>query len=156
MTYADTFNLRSKSVVKMNDVANAVDGLLVAYSQVNSTATVSLTSSTVTDYTGISITVTTNSNEIVKITATASVSCATANEIVDWWIGVDGTNTSRQYCCPQDATTNGASHCVALSYIHAPSSGSHTYKLRWANATSAIHTIYSVLARMDVLVFQNT
>lgn len=156
MTYADTFNLRSKSVVKMNDVASAVDGLLVAYSSVNSTATVSLASSTVTDYTGISATVTVNTGEIVFVIVNFSISTSTGNELIDCWIGFDGTNTSRTYVTPQDTTTNGASVCPTLTLTHAPSAGAHTYKLRWANLTSATHTIYSVLARMNVLVFQNS
>jgi hypothetical protein len=157
MTYADTFNLRDKSVVKMNDVANAADGLLVAYGQSGSTASVSLTSGSYTDYTGLSVTVTLNTGEMAFAIATVSVSAATGNDQITIRIARDGTGIgTEQALTGFRSNTSGNDLVGTVMVMDATSSGSHTYKLQWVNSTSGARTIYSIRARLEVIVFQNT
>jgi hypothetical protein len=157
MTYADTFNLRDKSVVKMNDVANAADGLLVAYGQVGSTSSVSLTSGSYTDYTGLSVTVTLNTGEIAFVIATVSVSAATGNDQITLRITRDGTGIGTEMALTGFRSNVSGNDLIGTVMATDPtSSGSHTYKLQWVNSTSGARTIYSIRARLEVLVFQNT
>lgn len=157
MTYADDFNLRNKSVVKMNDVANAVDGLLATYGSASSTSSVSLTSGTYTDYTGLSVAVSMNDGEMAIVTAVISASVATANDQISIRITANGTaQATEQAACPNLSSTAGNNVIMVCTTINVPSAGTNTYKLQWLNSTSGARTIYSVRGRLDVLVVQNT
>lgn len=157
MTYADGFNLRNKSVVKMNDVANAVDGLLTTYGSAGSTSSVSLTSGSFTDYTGLSVAISMNTGEIAHVVATISVSVATADDQITARITRNGTAVGTEMACtPNKNSTGGVNMVMTLTTTDAPSSGTNTYKVQWVNSTSGARTIYSVRGRIEVVVSQNT
>lgn len=132
MTFADNYNLRNKSVVKMNDVASAVDALLVTTSQVVTGGAISTTSTSFVDMTSMSISVTVASGESVILLSFVSMSHGTSNEAVEMQFtrgGVAIGNTHKAFTITTG--TGGEQNNVPLMYIDTGTTGSLTYKVQW-------------------------
>lgn len=132
MTYADGFNIRSTSA-NFDGVANALDGLLAAYSVATATSSITTTSTSFVDYTGASLALTINSGEIVILRASlaVSVSVTVPNKIHAQFIQ-DGVaiGIDNQFMC-RTANAGGDETNLSLFHIIAPAAGAHTYKVQW-------------------------
>lgn len=132
MTYADDQNVRSETA-NFQNVANALDGLLAAYSTSTATSTITTTSTSFVDYTGASIAITVNENEIVLLMAdfSASISGSVPNKVTAQFlqdgvaIGIDRQSYFRT------ANASGDEGNIQLYHIIKPAAGAHTYKLQW-------------------------
>lgn len=152
MTYADNYNLRLATATA-NDVASAVDGLLVTYGQETHSTLINTTSTSFVDYTGSGITVSVASGEIVEINAWIVVSGSGVVR-ASLKVSEDGSDLSSQadYVFHRSDTT-GFDATLNYTVISAPSAGSRQYKIRWKTSSG---TAYSGRGRMTVKVFQNT
>lgn len=153
MTYADDFNLR-QAIATGDNIAAAVDGLLVAYSAQEHSTLISNPVTSTTIYTGSSITVTVPDGAIVEIVANVTISNATTTTNNNVTVEQDGTDLnpiSRWNASRGDA--NGVDITLHFSKIVAPAAGAHTYKIKWWPNSGVI---WSARAYMSIKVFQNS
>lgn len=154
MTYADDQNVRSENANFLN-VASALDGLLAAYSVATATSTISTTSTSYVDYTGASLAITVNANEIVLLTADLSVSLSGSvpNKITAQFtqdgsaIGIERQSYFRT------ANASGDEGNLQLFHIIKPATGAHTYKVQWKVSGG---TGNSIKYYFSAVVLQNT
>jgi hypothetical protein len=153
MTYADDFNLR-QAIATGDNIAAAVDGLLVAYSAQEHSTLISNAVTSTTIYTGSSITVTVPDGAIVEVLANVTISNGNATANNNMTIEQDGTDLvpiSRWNSHRGDVS--GVDITLHFSKIVAPAAGAHTYKIKWWPNTG---TIYSARAYMLIKIFQNS
>lgn len=153
MTYADDFNLR-QAIASGDNIAAAVDGLLVAYSAQELSASINTTSVTSVVYTSSSITVTVPDGAIVEVMAHIRVSHGTNN--VNAVVTVEQDAVDLTPACrfnSHRADTNGRDESLFFTKILAPAAGAHTYKIKWSTSSG---TLYSDNAYMSIKVFQNS
>lgn len=153
MTYADDFNLR-QAIATGDNVAAAVDGLLVAYTADEHSTLITHSTTSTTIYTGSSKTITVPDGAIVEVTANVTISNTTLgvnNNVTVEQDGVDLTPISRWNSSRGD--TNGLDHTVHFCRIVTPAAGAHTYKIKWWPNSSVI---WSARAYLSIKVFQNS
>lgn len=116
-----------------------------------STASVSSTSATYVDYTGLSISLTIATGDKVLLTSEVSVSHSVANSQMLTKFTEDGTGIgTEQSITAYRSSTNGADTVISNSLLYTPAStGSKTYKVQWVPGGA---TGYSVRATMNALV----
>ena len=154
MTYADNYNIRSPQHVKLNDIGDALDGLLVSYDTATATSTVNTTETTMQDLDGMSVTVTTAAGQIVFVIAMVDVSNGTTGKTT--WLQLDEDGAAQSNSCPYyepSGASTGVHGTVTLYYISKPAAGSHTYKVKFD--TEASGTAYADNRSMAVMVFRN-
>lgn len=152
MTYADDYNLRLASATQ-EDVADALDGLLVKYGAQEHSTLISTSSLIPVVYTGSSITVAVAANQIVEIDALMTWSNDTISSGCNFTVeqdGVDLTPIGRFFS--HRGSGAGTDITTPFKKIVAPSVGSHTYKIKWYVGSNIA---WSARAYMSVKVFQN-
>jgi hypothetical protein len=140
MTIADTYNLRTYNIVKMADVANAIDALRGVVSRSTVTTSINTTSTSFVD-TGTSVTVTVAAGQTVKATFWMHCSASTVDYPVVQ-LTQDGASASDIfYLQDVDTSSNGAILFLGGFFTWTPSAGSHTYKIQWKKNSAG--TVYS-------------
>jgi len=153
MTYADNYNLRLATATA-NDVASAVDGLLISYQRQILSSTISSTSAASTVMTGSSVTISVASGEVVEINACVTLSHSVIGSQIEVTVEEDGVNiTPNSRWIATASLTNGIEGTVSYHNIITTSVGSHTYKLKWATSAA---TAYSNRSILTVKALQNT
>ena len=139
---------------------NTLDTLLVDQaSQAISNGIQSIASATLTDMTGMSITLTVETGDMVEDLFSCTYSTATAGTITRFALVENGVVTSADFATePVDNQVFGRTEACARSHlIVSPATGSVTYKWQFArNAAGAAGTVYTDHRHMSVKVFRRS
>lgn len=152
MTYADDFNLRDKANATLNDIADAVDGLLISYGQDGAYGSQVIASTSYTDITDITESVTVADGEVVLVLFSCAVNEDTASDTIQVRLVRDATELGYHIVSTTDANDWVL---VTLNIVDAPSAGTYTYKAQLKNATAA-RNINIGTRWFQVIKFQNT
>lgn len=98
------------------------------------TANQNVATSTVTDLTGLSVTVTVGANRLIKLSASCLLSRSVADGVTVGYFREGSTELGRWGQHSPSATTE-FDWCSGWCLVSAPSAGSHTYKLSMNRAT---------------------
>jgi hypothetical protein len=152
MTYADTFDLRDRSLVTLGDIADAIDGLLAEAHQTQAATTVSTTSATYTNLIEDSVAVA--DGESVLVVAEIMISHSTGNASQYLKLMRDSQALGMEHLNRAHTTAaDGQDHSVSLSWIDTPSAGTYTYAVQWKTSAA---TFYSRRQSMACLKFQTS
>lgn len=159
MTYADDYDLRDKDLAKINDVADAIDGLLVATDSTAVTSVQSTSSDSYSTITGATVSITVESGQIVLVFASLCASSGTAARGGYFRL----YNSTESTALTQDVlqyftlgSTNAIEHELSLCGVDtSPAAGSNTYEVQFKRSSSAT-TIYADEIKITVMTFRNT
>ena len=154
MTYADNYNIRNKSVVKMNDIANGFDGLLAASGYYADSTTYSTTSSTFADVTNFLLAVTVSAGESVFIWSSLNYSHSTAGNFIEVQLTRNTVAIGSVWggYGVQNSTAGGVQE-MNMVYVDTPGAGTWSYRFQWRTGAA---TAYTGRRRMLVAVLQTS
>lgn len=162
MTYADRYDLREPSLFKLGNLADALDGLLVTYAQLQNYLTggsvLSTTSTGSTPMSNASVSVTVGPGQVVVLSGECAFSHGTQYGEVQAFLSRDnsptnlGNNFNPMSGKAYRANTGGVDFCVPLIAIDSPGIGVHTYGFLWNVFTG---TGYSARQQLTATVVQS-
>jgi len=128
MAYGDTIRTASAT---LENVASLIEGTLVAYAEASGTGAFTTTSTSYVDYTSASVTVSTNTGELVLVVGRINFSVAQAANTVTSYAAIDADGSDTEVWRGTNCINNGAGDedMPMFFKLYAPSSGSHTYKI---------------------------
>lgn len=140
MTYADGFNVRTTSGT-LTSIGDALDGLLAATTIATSDGTQTISSTSLTDLTGMSQAVTVAAGETVLIYLEFKLGIHAAAKTAEWKLLRDATSLALRDLL---SVTTDEQHWITVLYIDKPGAGTYTYKaqLRDATDTTAVYATY--------------
>jgi hypothetical protein len=157
MTYADDYNLRDKALCKINDIANAIDGLLIAGEESGYTSAVTTTSSTYSALASVALTVA--DGEAVLLSGYCTSSCnTTGNKSANFQLNRDTSAIATALVVTYDpdiVADSGKSNPLCMVGFDAPAAGSYTYSLVWASADNST-TMYSLRGAVTAIKVRNS
>jgi hypothetical protein len=135
-TYSDGFNLRNKTLAKLDDIADAIDGCLANVYQLTASSLLNTTSTTAEVITGLSQELTVDGGQAVLLAFSGTFSNNdTAQTVFEIERGTDNVGTT---LLPVLATTatDGKLAPVSLIVIDTlPAAGTYTYAVKWSVAS---------------------
>ena len=153
MTYADTFNLRDRSLAKINDIADAIDGQLLDRYSINKNNSSTSTSSTTMVDTDLTLSITLGAQQSVLLIASIGFSISAVTYGAFQLVRDTTDIGAPQYLTTHRADTNALDmNAMLVSSDSKPGAGTYTYKVQWLTTTS--NTIYSRFRQLEALVFQ--
>lgn len=131
MTFADTFNIRADTV-SFNDMANALDALVVRPVFSSNLSIINTASTAFADYGSVAATFTIASGEKIFLLASATFSNSTSSQLVYLQLHRDATalDTPQIYTA-ESGQTDGRRGALVHAYLDSPSPGTYTYKPKW-------------------------
>ena len=153
MAFADLIRTSSAT---FENVATLLERLNVTFEYDPVVANISTTSTTFVDYTGISITTTTESGDTILALATATLSHGTTLTNIDMQLVLDGTLMTNSQIARYHSTranTGGRDITQVLFGTQAPSAGSHTVKIQWMTDAG---TAYSTQANLFLITMRSS
>lgn len=163
MTYADRYDLREPSLFKLDNLAEALDGLLVTYAQFQNYLTggsvLSTFATSATPMSGIAtLSVTVAPGQVVLLSGECAFSHGTQYGEVQLYFSRDNSpsNLGNPYNPISGkayrANTGGLDFCVPLAAVDSPGIGTHTYGFLW-NVFAG--TAYSARQQLTATVVQS-
>ena len=152
MAYADLLRL---TTADFDDAATLVEGLLINYQMVDTSAVVNTTSTSITGLATTSISVTVNSGERVLLLGYVSISVSVSNSDATIVPRRNSSNLGNSGAMNtySSGDTGGYDFYVPIMYVDNPGAGSYTYDIGWAVSAG---TIYSLRRRLIGITFQNS
>lgn len=152
MTFADNYLLRSVQA-NFNQVASAVDKMLVTIASDINSGIINTTSATFVDYTGASASITTTTGQLLIIIAQIWLSHGTDAVKSEYTINFDSSNVATGAWTSSSADTGGQRDNSCLIYATTPSVAAHTIKIQWRTTSG---TVYSANSAIYAFALQNS
>jgi len=146
MTYADDFNLRDKYVATLDDIADAIDGLVWgAVGQGAYGTLISTNSTSYVDMTSVTCSVAVATDQDVLLAMWGNWSCDTANKTCYFAVAENSTeytgNGELNYMQATNTQTDGLEDTFVTFFVDtSPTVGTNTYKGRYCTTSAA--TVY--------------
>ena len=153
MAFADSIRTASAT---FELVASLMESQLVEYDYDAVVAGISTTSTTMVDYTDISITKTSTAGQTLIAWASVTLSHGTTLTNIDVQLVLDGTLMTNSQLARYHSTranTGGRDITQHVFGVVEPSAGSHTIKLQWSTDAG---TAYSSQANLHLLSLRNS
>lgn len=151
MAFADTIRATTAT---MHDVGDLLEDLLLVSSDKAASSTINTTSTTLTDYTGASISITTVTGQILITSSNIQFSHSADAIRSTFAHTLDGTDAGiLGYYTSSAANTSGGLDSVSMTTLWAPSAGAHTFKIRWETDSGTVYSagyqIYALALRIS-------
>lgn len=151
MAFADA--LRAATAT-FEGVADLMEDQLAVYNWDNIAASISTTSTSLTDYTNAEVSLTCADGDMVLLLCMGTFSNSASGNSVSLNIAKNGTSYSNNMTAKAGANdTSGTEFFLGTFVVDAPGAGSHTFTARWATSAG---TAYSVRLRLLALKLRNS